>query len=170
MRFTPSLKLASLALAIMGFASAPTSFAATASGSMTVTANVLSSCVVSSTPLNFGNYAMGTVDSNAFITVTCTPDISSYNVALDSGTGSGATTSARKLTTSTGSTLNYTLYRNSGRSLNWGNVSGTDTVTEAFGAVVSAAAKSFTVYGRIPADQIPGVGVYGDTVQVTVNY
>ena len=170
MRFTPSLKFASLALAIAGFASAPASFAATASGSMTVTANVLSSCVVTSTPLTFGNYAMGTVDSNAWITVTCTPDISNYNVALDAGIGSGATTSARKLTTSTGSTLNYSLYRNSGRSQNWGDVAGTDTVTEVFGSVVSTATKNFTVYARIPAAQSPGVGVYGDTVQVTVNY
>lgn len=170
MRLTPILKLASLALAITGFASAPASFAATASGSMTVTANVLSSCVVTSTPLTFGNYAMGTVDSNAWISVTCTPDISTYNVALDAGIGSGATTSARKLTTNSGSTLNYSLYRNSGRSLNWGDTQGTDTVTELFGTVVSVATKNYTVYGRIPAGQVPGVGVYGDTVQITVNY
>ena len=127
-----SFKLAAVALAAATLVIAPVSMAATATTSLAVTAAVLSTCVVVSTPLVFGNYTLATVEASGLISVTCTPDITNYNVALGSGTGTGATTAARKLTSvSSSDTLNYSLYRDSGRTQNWGDVPNVDTAASA---------------------------------------
>ncbi|WP_309679155.1 spore coat U domain-containing protein [Polaromonas sp.] len=171
MNSSTSVKLASIALAVAGLASAPASMAATATGSLAVSAAVLSTCVVVSTPLVFGNYTLATVDATGLISVTCTPDITSYNVALGSGTGTGATTSARKLTSATSSdTLTYSLYRDSGRTQNWGDVPNVDTAASANATTTVGAVKSFTVFGRVAAGQASATGSYLDTVQINVNY
>lgn len=171
MRFITSTKLASVALAAAGLASVPASFAAQATGSLSVTALVLSTCVVVSTPVVFGNYTLGLLDNTGIITVTCTPDVTNYNVALGTGAGASATTSARKLTQIAGTdTLNYALYRDSGRSQNWGEVPNVDTVASADATTTLLGVKTFTVYGRLMANQAGAVGAYLDTVQITVNY
>lgn len=171
MNRSTSVKLASIALAAASLASAPVSMAATATSSLAVTAVVLSTCVVVSTPLVFGNYTLGSVDASGLVTVTCTPDITNYNVALGAGTGTGATTSARKLTSLSGTeTLNYGLYRDSGRTLNWGEVPNVDTVAAADATTTLGPIKTFTVFGRLGAGQAGATGAYLDTVQINVNY
>jgi spore coat protein U-like protein len=68
------------------------------------------------------------------------------------------------MTGSGGGTLNYSLFRETGRTSNWGNTGTTDTVSG------SGLLQTITVYGRIPAGQTPIVGVYTDTVTVTLTY
>jgi spore coat protein U-like protein len=63
--------------------------------------------------------------------------------------------------------LSYALYSNAGRSTNWGNTPGTDTVAQTASTILPI---SFTVYGRIPQQQSVGAGSYTDTVTVTVSY
>lgn len=159
-----------IALAVCGLAGAPASIAATAAGSLSVTALVLSTCTVVSTPVVFGGYSFAALDTSGNIVVTCTPDILSYNVALGAGAGTGATTSSRKLTTTTlggADTLDYALYQDSGRTQNWGDVPG-DTVASS--TAPAGVIKNFPVYGRLGANQVGAVGLYSDTVQITVNY
>lgn len=170
MRFLPFPKLAAIALALAGSAIAPVSHAATATGSLLVSATVLSTCTVSATPVAFGNYTTAQVDATGTITVTCTLDVSTYNIALGTGTGSGATTAARKLTSAATNTLNYALYRDSGHTLNWGVVPGTDTVASTANTGGSGAVKTFTAYGRLPANQTSAADNYFDTVVITVNF
>lgn len=166
-----SFKLASIALAAATLVIAPASQAATATSSLSVTAAVVSTCVVVSTPLVFGNYTLATVDASGMVSVTCTPDIINYNVALGTGTGTGATTSARKLTSvSSTDTLSYSLYRDSGRTQNWGDVPNVDTAASASATTTVGPVKTFTVFGRVAAGQVSTTGNYLDTVQVNVNY
>ena len=138
--------------------------AATATNTFTVTATVSATCAVTPTGLAFGTYATAQVDATSSITVTCT-STTPYNVGLDAGTGASATVLARKMT-GTGATLNYTLYSDSGRTTNWGNTAGTDTVA----GTGAGTAQTLTVYGRIPAGQYVVPGNFTDTITATVYY
>lgn len=132
----------------------------------TVTATIVANCAVSATDLDFG--ATSTVASglnaSSSIGVTCTNG-APYDVGLNAGNGSGATVTNRKMT-SGGSTILYAMYRNSGRTANWGQTVGTDTVS----ATGTGLQQSLTVYGRIPTQYLPPPGMYTDTVVVTVTY
>ena len=141
--------------------------AATVTDTMAVTVTVQSACVVSASPLAFGTYSpvSGTnLDATTTLNVTCTQG-TAYNVGLSAGGGTGATTTVRKLTSS-GRTLNYALYSDSGRTTNWGNTVSTDTVSGTAGLTATA----YTVYVRIPANQNTAAGAYTDSVTVTVTY
>jgi spore coat protein U-like protein len=61
------------------------------------------------------------------------------------------------------STINVT---DAGRTVNWGNTVGTDTVA----ATGTGSAQPFTVFGRIPPQVSPLAAVYTDTITVTVTY
>lgn len=143
--------------------------AATSTTTFGVSATVSASCSVSATALSFGTVDVlaGTAtDATTTVDVTCTNG-TTYNVGLDAGTGSGATVTARKMTGSTTNTLNYSLYSDSGRTTNWGNTVGTDTVA----STGSGSAQSLTVYGRVPSGQsATTVDTYNDTITVTVTY
>lgn len=170
MQVTSSARLAALTLTLAGLAAAPSSQAATSSGTLTVSALVLQTCVVAATPMAFPDYALVAVDATATITVTCA-GVPSYTVGLNQGTGSGSTTSARKAT-SGANTLNYGLYSNVGRTTNWGNTTGAgaDVVPSTAAVTDSGAVKTFTVFGNIPAGQTVAPGAYADTVQIDVVY
>lgn len=137
---------------------------ATATTQLSVSATVLALCVIVATPLAFGIYSSAALDATATITVTCTPT-TTYNVGLDPGLGTGATVSSRTMT-NTVSTLNYSLFRDSARTNNWGQTVGTDTLS----GVGSGLPQVLTVYGRVPANQVVSPGIYGDTVTATITY
>ena len=143
--------------------------AATTTGSMAVSATVLTACTVTPGPLAFGNYDPTSAtarDATASITILCTSG-TAYTLGLDAGTGTGATTTARHMTLTAGSaTLSYSLYNDSGRTVNWGNTSGTGALT----GNATGLTQSFTVYGRIPAQQSSSAGVFTDTITVTLTY
>jgi spore coat protein U-like protein len=138
--------------------------AATATGNMTVTATVSATCTVTGSTLAFGAYVSAAVDNTANMTVNCT-NSTPYTVSLDAGAGAGATTSVRKMT-SGGNTLNYTLFRDAGRTQNWGAVIGTDKLA----GTGTGANQTVTVYGRITAAQTVAAGAYTDTVGITITY
>jgi len=139
-------------------------WATTASTTFQVTATIPSSCAVTATNLAFGNYTGAVLDNTSVITVNCT-NSTAYNIGLGAGTGTGATTTTRILTSGLNK-LNYTLWRDSARSLNWGDTVGTDTLA----STGTGAAQTFTVYGRIPASQSSNPGSYSDTITVTVSF
>ncbi|MBP0598068.1 spore coat U domain-containing protein [Herbaspirillum sp. LeCh32-8] len=155
---------ASIAAVVLA-SSAPASFAATATSSLTISASVVASCTVLGSAIAFGNYTQTVVNQTGSITVLCTNG-TTYNVGLDAGTGTGSTTSSRKMSATGGGTLNYALYRDSARSNNWGSTIGTDTQA----GTGSGLTQTLTVYGQIPASQTPLAGAYSDTVTVTLTY
>ena len=69
-------------------------------------------------------------------------------------------------TTVTAARLNYFLYSDSARTVNWGNTVGTDTIHLTAGAAPIVS----TVYGRVPAGQFVAPDAYLDTINVTVTY
>lgn len=120
-------------------------------------------CAVSATSLAFGAYdpfSATPKDSTSSITVsTC---IVSYQIGLDAGTASGATVTTRQMS-SGANRMNYSLYRDAARTLNWGNTLGVDTLS-------TSGSATHTVYGRIPASQNLPPGSYADTITVTVTF
>ena len=144
------------------------SLATTATSTFTVQLIINSTCTVSSpTTLDFGTAGIlsANIDATTTISVTCTAS-TTYNIGLNAGTGTGATVATRKMTSS-GNTVNYTLYSDSARTTVWGNTIGTDTPTTTPG---TGSAQSYTVYGRVPSQVSPAAGTYTDTITVTVTY
>lgn len=162
---------AAVCILTMGLLAASPAVATTTSAtSMNTSAQVVASCQINSAPtlsmtgLTFGS--TGTTTGN--ISVTCTSG-TTFNVLLDAGAGTGATTSARILkgTGTNTNTLTYSLFRDSAYTLNWGNTVGTDTLAD----TGTGAAQSLPVYAKI----LSGLGTapvdtYSDTVNVTVSY
>lgn len=156
--------LALAAAAVIGDASA-----ATATGTLAVNATVIASCLISSPVLSFGNYIPtdgSPKDGSANLTLTCTPG-TAYKIGFDAG-GGGGTVSTRAMKSGS-DVLSYALFRDSSRTLNWGNTGGTDTVdgTSTLGTLIN----TIPVYGRIPAGQaVPAGAGYADSVAITVTY
>lgn len=165
--FRCSLRLACIT-ALYGPVLLATGQAATATATINITATVPSFCIITAAPLAFGSYSVAAVD-NATTTLSATCTVSTtYTVALDAGTGSGATTSVRVMTGTggaAGSLLNYALYSDSGRTSIWGS-----TVAASVAGTGTGLTQVLTVYGQIPANQYVKPGSYGDTVTATLTY
>ena len=141
--------------------------AATATGSFTVQVTIAATCVVTSaTNLNFGTQGVlaANVDQTSTIDVTCT-NTTPYNIGLDKGVN-GASVTTRQMKSAGPALINYSLFSDAGRTVNWGNMVGTDTVA----ATGTGSAQPFTVFGRIPPQVSPLAAVYTDTITVTVTY
>ena len=138
---------------------------ATAGGS-TWTASISDNCTVSATPLSFGTAGLLVADLNAqsAVSVTCTAN-TAYTIGLNAGTGTGATVGARKLT-SGADQITYTIYRDSNRTLVWGNTAGSDTEA----GTGSGSAQVYPIYGQVPTQATPAPGTYSDVIVVTVTY
>jgi len=132
-----------------------------------VTTSVGDACSVSATDLGFGAYdplnATNT-DATTTLGVTCTLT-TTYDVGLDAGTGTGATTTVRVMEFGA-NTLNYALYQETGRTTIWGDSVGVDTVS----GTGTGASQALTIYGRIPALQSVTPGAYADLITVTVTF
>ncbi len=157
--------LATIAVALFSFADSEAE-ALTATGSFGVQVAIAATCVVTSaTTLDFGTQGVlsANVDQTSVINITCT-NTTPYNIGLDKGlNGSSVLTRQMK---AGAAVVNYSMYSDSGRTTNWGNTVGTDTVA----ATGNGSAQAFTVYGRIPPQTSPAAGTYTDTITVTVTY
>jgi spore coat protein U-like protein len=141
--------------------------AQTATANLTVSSNVTSQCTISTLPVAFGAYNPVTVtplDNIGSVVVTCTTGISS---TIGLGLGANASGSIRRMTDGSGNYLEYELYQEAARTTVWGN-SGGGLVNA--GAAPDGNPRSFTVYGRVTAEQDAPVGSYADTVVATLNF
>lgn len=138
----------------------------TATFSFTVRGQVLPDCRVQADDLDFGTVGLLSqpVDATSQIRVTCTAG-SSYDVGLGYGLGGGGPND-RQMRDLAGNRIGYQLYRDSGRTLVWGQRTDGLAATSAG----SGAMQAFSVHGRVPAQTTPPPGAYSDTVVVTVTY
>lgn len=146
--------------------------AATATGVMTVTATVASSCTVGTSTLAFGSVTSaaiqaGNIDATGSVTVNCTTG-SAYTVTLGAGAGTGATFASRKMTSGAPVTLlNYSIYTTAGRATVWGEGTAASVTVAGTG---SGAVQTIDAFGRIFSGQTVPALTYTDTVAVTVTY
>ena len=155
--------------AVAAIASTP-ALAASTSNTMPVVVNVINSCTVSATPMDFGTLTgVGgvNVDSSSTVSLLCTQG-AAYDVSMNLGVNAGAGTQ-RYLVNPLDATkkIPYNLFSNAGRTAAWGNTSGTNTVI----GTATTGAVSLTAYGRIPSTATAvSAGDYNDTVTVSVNF
>jgi spore coat protein U-like protein len=135
------------------------------SNSFNVTASISPSCTISATNLGFGTYIGIQLDATSTLSVTCT-NTTPYNVGLSAGNANAATVTTRRMQGRDSNGLAYALFRDSARSLNWGNTVGTDTLA----GTGSGSAQTLTVYGRIASGQRIAPAAYTDTIVVTLTY
>ena len=131
-----------------------------------VSADVVPSCELDVTALNFGNLntqVLAPVDQNATVNVRCT-DNTDYSVTLSQGSGGGTGPTDRRMKNGSYE-LRYGLYQNAARSAPWGGTASNDVESTGIGSN-----QAFTIYGRIPSGQSAYFGTYSDSVVVTVNY
>jgi spore coat protein U-like protein len=135
------------------------------STSVPISGSVAPICSVSAGTLGFGSYSGSIVNATATVTVNCT-NTAPYQVSL--GGGSNQSGSTRRMAGPLSSYLGYELFRDSGRTLPWGD--GSAQLGARQSGTGTGSAQSLTVYGRLPAGQMPAVGSYSDSVVVTVEY
>lgn len=143
--------------------------AGTATGVMPVTAIVIDSCAVAAGPMAFGNYnpiSGSAMDAVGLITATCSNG-TSYSISLNEGIGTGASLATRKLTSLTGGTLDYGIYLDAGRTSTWGDGTGGTAKKTGTG---NGLPQFINAYGRVSGGQTSSVGVYADTITVTLSY
>lgn len=168
MRISSAAKSALTAgiMGLLSFGFAPMSAdATTVSTTFSVTATVVATCLVSATPLSFGNYTGMTNPASSTVSVTCT-NTTPYSVGLSAGLATGATVTTRKMTGPASALLGYGLFQNIGHTINWGVSVGTDTVP----GIGSGAAQAITIFGQIPAAEYVAPGAYTDTITATITY
>jgi spore coat protein U-like protein len=158
-----------LMVAVVTVAGARAASAQTATSSFAVTANVVSKCTISSVALSFGDYdplvvnASTPLDASSSVTIRCTKGASS-NIGLDLGLSASGST--RRMSGG-GDFLTYELYKDASRTTVWGN-SGTGLLNP--GVSPSMAARTVSVYGRVPAAQDSTVAGYSDTITATITF
>ncbi len=130
-----------------------------------VTANEGSTCAISATNLSFGDYTQAQLDGQSAITLSCT-NTTPWAVGLSQGTSPGATVTTRKMTGPGGASLPYALFQDAARTVNWGNTVGIDTVH----GTGTGDAQTLNVYGRVPALQTAGSGIYQDMIIATLTF
>ncbi|MCZ7447334.1 spore coat U domain-containing protein [Agrobacterium rhizogenes] len=165
MRFSTSSYLLSLAALVLTPASG---LAQVATTNFNVQITIQAACQINSAGnLDFGtNGVIGApIDVTSQIVVQCTAS-TPFSLGLSAGAGSGATVANRLMTSTAGATISYSLYTTAAHSTVWGNTVGTDRQT----GTGTGAPQNFTVFGRVPAQTTPAVGVYTDTVTATLNY
>ena len=131
-------------------------------------ATVSGRCVVTTSPLAFGQYdplsthGTATLDAASAVSVSCTKGVSA-TIVLDAGThASGAT---RRMANGT-SYLTYDLFQDAAHLTRWSSTGSQLSIAKS----TSMSARSFAVYGVIAAGQVVPTGDYSDSITVTVNY
>jgi spore coat protein U-like protein len=174
------LSISSLAAAAGLMLAAGSASATSSTANLGVTADITSTCTISTTTLAFGTYdpivtnaSSALQNSSGQVTITCSNG-SSPVITLGQGsnaaTGSTDAVPLRRLvdgaaTPTSADYLAYTLYQDNGYSTIWGNTSGTGEVGTGDGT-----SHTYTVYGSIAGNQNSKVGSYTDTVLATVTY
>jgi spore coat protein U-like protein len=157
------LSLAAALAALAGVAQA-----ATTTSTFQVNLTIQAQCtIVSTAVLSFGTNGVinANIDQSTTVNVQCT-NTTPYNVGLDAGANGGTVTTRLMKGGPSNETIQYKLFSNSGRTTNWGNTVGTDTVA----GTGNGASQTLTIYGRVPPQSTPTPGAYTDTVTVTVTY
>ncbi len=133
-------------------------------------------CTVSTTGLQFGQYrplSSTNHERTGTIQVQCSllglvGLLVSYEISFNTG-GSGTYTNRRLL--GPVNTLNYNLYKDASRTIILGNgTGGTQTITDGYLLSLTPLTRTYTIYGRIPANQNVRTGSYSDSILVTVTY
>ncbi len=120
--------------------------------------------------ISFGTYDVFSkvpLDATGTIQITC--DMTEAHTIISLGPSqSGGFNPRRMKSASSGDFLAYNLFTDTARTTIWGDgTGGTSTVQQ---RVFRNAPAIVTIYGRMPAGQNVGAGIYTETITVTINW
>jgi spore coat protein U-like protein len=124
-------------------------------------------CSLSSTGVSFGTYdvlAPGALSSTGSITWSCPPN---RVIEIHLGTGGAGTFLPRRMANGA-EHLSYNLYLDAAGTQIWGDGTGGTSIFTIDTGQGGGRTRTITIYGRIPPQQDVTVGVYTDTVVVTL--
>ncbi len=139
-------------------------------------AQAIASCSVGASGVAFGSYNVNNpapTDATGNVEVTCSllgliSLLVSYDITFS--TGASGNYGVRTLGSSA-NTLAYNLYTTAGRTTIWGNgTAGTGIISDGYLLALFTTVRTYTIHGRLPANQNKPAGLYQDTITVTVNY
>ena len=132
-------------------------------------------CSVSAVSLGFGSYnplALGHSDTTGNIEVTCEGipgETVPYSIALNAG--SNGSFASRRMRLPSGALLNYNIYTTGARNTVWGDGgAGTLFVSDSVRLLTRRVTRNYPVFGRTFAGQNIPVGLYADTIVVTLTF
>ena len=161
-----SASLATAATASLLFVAAPThtTQAATATATMSVSANIGGTCTVGGANVTFGTYTSTTASTaTGSVQVTCSNGTSAV-VSLNQGNNNNRASAFATRALNNGTNyLGYDVYTDNTYATVW-NGTNTQPITS------TGAPITLTAYGRIPSGQNPATGSYNDTVTITVSF
>ncbi len=144
-------------------------FAQTGNANLAVGARVVKNCSITTTAVAFGAYdpavtnATTSLDGTGTVVVACTKGA---GTRISLGRGANASGVTRRMR-GAAAVLVYELYKNAGRTMVWRSGAANGLTIP---VAPSRAARTFTVYGRVPAGQDVVAGSYTDTVVATINF
>lgn len=176
-----------LAACIGCLVAASSSWAATATATVNVTASVPQKCKISTTDVVFGQYDPVVTNlstalnapSPGTLVVTCTKNASGVTLALNTGGHSTGGTNRRMLETAgAGMFLTYQLYQPVSGAPSaacafttiWGDGTNGTVLTPSGTTWGNTAAQTFNVCGQVAAGQDVEQGSYADIITATVNF
>lgn len=145
--------------------------ASPATGTLPVQITITADCSVAAgaNTLDFGSNASttsGPVSADTGFDVTCT-EASAYTIGLKSvATSATDGTGEMAATPTTGKTITYQLYSDAAGSSVWGDEASSNRVSSTGTGVV----QNFTVYGKTTSTLNVPVGIYKDTVNISVYF
>jgi spore coat protein U-like protein len=137
----------------------------------------VASCSISASAVPFGSY-----DPTSPTALTPTGSVSAscqlisgvsllvaYSITLS--TGSSGSYLARKMTGTT-TPMSYNLYLNSAMTQVWGDGVSGGSVSESDGYLLGLGnvVKTYTVFAKLPAQQLVAAGGYSDSITVSISY
>lgn len=141
----------------------------TSNAGMPVRIEIVAACTVSAADLNFGGYLSNStapVLGQTTISLHCGAG-QTAELSLDAGSGPGGNTNNRRMEQEGGvDRLDYGLFQDPGRTIHWGNRSGSDTLE----VQTTGTPQTIPIYGQIPARQRARDGTYSDTITLRVVY
>lgn len=154
-KFITTALLASTGLFVIGQANAAT---ASANTTFQVKLNILSTCAINATDIDFGgvNSGVTATDKTGTLNVTCTSQ-TPYNVGLS---GSGKMTHE----SDSSSSVPYQLFKASSDTAQWNNDS------NQYSAIGSGSVQAIPVVAKVTGSTNVRAGNYTDTVTATVTY
>ncbi len=140
--------------------------AQSAQATMNPRVTIIPSCTLVATDLDFGSPAPGTttIDATSELTIRCTTT-TTFSILMDRGDNSAG--QQRRMRGTTGDYVEYSIFRNSNRTQDWGATNQTGRP----GVAVALTPANYTVYGRIPVLDVATLqGSYLDTITVTIDF
>lgn len=131
-------------------------------------------CQINLSTLNFGNYdplETSAVDSVGNLMYFCSQPVPFVTITIDRS-GTGTVLNRRMNNNFSGQdtdALLYNIYLDAARTAIWGDGTQGSQIWSAPNPAVRTRI-NVPIYGRIPAGQNVGVGGYGDTLTITINY